>query len=133
MKLTLLALFCASLTASLAQAAVDNKTDCGSNNGPQANNLALSVDSGDHILTVGYETMGVFFPLRLVGCDKIDMAKGALLCSGAKIGSIGKFESTDDDDGTPRGDLKIDAGRDAVLSGSCDPKKTQPLTLTLSK
>jgi hypothetical protein len=133
MKLTLLALFFAFATASLAQAAVDNKTDCGNNNGPLANNLALSVDGGDHLLTVGYETMEVFFPLRLVGCDKIDMAKGALLCGGAKIGSIGKIESTDDDDGTPRGSLTIDDAHLVTISGSCDPKKKQPLTLTLVK
>lgn len=119
----LFALAIATLIATPAFATgVEVKTDCGSY-GPNEKNLAVSIDDDDFI-QVGYLTMGVFFPMKASGCKAFAVKNGLFLCDGKQVGTLGKFESTNDDGGTPRADLNLDRDLMVSITGSC--KKSGP-------
>jgi len=126
-----MSVFCL-LGASAAFGAVEIKTDCNSY-GPTENSLAVAVD--EDFVEVGHIASGVFFPLRVSGCQKLGLERGKLLCDGIVLGSVANMESTSDDDGRPRADLKIIGHRNVsiTITGSCDPKKKDPLTFNVLK
>lgn len=128
---SLFALALGLLVSTPASAAVSVNTECGMNYGPSATNLALSDDMDDFI-QVGYITMGVFFPIKVGGCKDVKRDGQQLLCDGKVVGSLGKFESTNDDGGVPRADLTIDAKVNASITGSCGRGK-EPLKITFEK
>lgn len=128
---SLFALALSFLISTPASAAVSVNTECGMNYGPSATNLALSDDMDDFI-QVGYITMGVFFPIKVGGCKDVKRDGQQLLCDGKVVGSLGKFESTNDDGGVPRADLTIDSKVNASITGSCGRGK-EPLKITFEK
>ncbi len=128
---SLLALAAAFLISSPAFAAVKiATTDCNSY-GPQASNLAVSTDW--EFVDVGYITMGVFFGIKTVGCEKFELKDGDLLCDGVRIATHEKLQSTEDNGGEPRGYLKFDSSVEVVASGSCARKGAAPLQLSIKK
>lgn len=105
-------------------------TDCSGNYGPLADNLAVSTDH--EFVDVGYITMGVFFAVKTTGCKKIEIVKQELHCDGARVGSLGDFQSTSDNGGEPRAYVKFDPNVNVTASGSCG-KGRLPLQLSIVK
>lgn len=107
-------------------------TNCGSY-GPTENNLYAELDEDDltRVTSIGYVIEKNIFPLRVVGCSKLQLINNFLFCDGRNIATAPHIFYETEDDMFYRGfraKLVID-GRFVNLSGSCRPQDKLPLTI----
>ena len=113
-----------------AQRAIDNKsTGCNPLYSINSDNLAVEVDTIDDFVAIGYFTSGEFSGIEVKGCKKLSYKHPQILCDERPIGTSTVL--TQSDYGPPTGKMTLLKNVSAEVTGSCDRKKREPLTLVI--